>query len=111
MKKSIFIGVLALITLAACQNEREESFNDLSKKTERNVEDFVKAKKDNSGKPAQIDNSVYVQCNTDWSDLFGTSCIWSQGMLFKVSWSPKASPSGITYAYSTQQVSFCTCGN
>jgi len=111
MKKSIFIGAMALITLAACQKESNELQNEVQKEK---AEIFVKTmtKQTSEGRPAQIDNSVYVQCNTDWQNITGTSCIWSGGMLFQVGWSTiPLDGGGVTHAYSTQQVSHCSCGN
>ncbi|MDR3026028.1 hypothetical protein [Chryseobacterium sp.] len=117
MKKTIFIGALALITLAACQNEREDSTPNVEEKSEMAINAIKLDSKGllggESSKPAQME--AFIDCHTNFAGSTGNSCVWVDGMLFNVSWytNQVATTSGANYSekvYSASQVSFCSCG-
>ncbi len=114
MKKSIFIGALALITLAACQNEREESSPKIEEKAEMAINAIKLDSKDPAyyARPAQMEASI--DCHTNYAGSTGNSCVWVDGMLFNVTWytNQVATTHGATYSekvYSAELVSFCHC--
>lgn len=114
MKKLFLLAMIGMIsTFTSCSNSNDEAPKQEETVASQKAEDLVRNSRELniSGKPIKMDNSVYVQCNTDWMENWGTSCIWSGGMLFKVSWSGVNTPGGMIYSYSTTATSFCTCGS
>ncbi|GEJ46042.1 hypothetical protein [Chryseobacterium sp. ON_d1] len=92
MKKSIFIGALALITLAACQNESNELQNEVQKTEEAqrragsnaNEADLLNSVKRASGYDSR--RTPYIVCHTDWTALQGTSCVINGDGIYQVTW-------------------------
>lgn len=114
MKKSIFIGALALITLAACQNEREESTPKVEEKAKIAIEAVKLDGKDPSAlaKPAQMESSI--ECHTSYYDNWGTACVSVDGQMYKVTWSPGQKSPGSNEpgetSYSAVKSASCSCG-
>jgi hypothetical protein len=132
MKKLVILAMIGMIsTFTSCKNDASEAIQKtshakpinktVSKDTKevatQNAENYAKFFIETSvtGKGPSKPPYTYTDCHTDWNELWGTSCIWSQGMLFQVSWHGAMSPGSngtitTTYSYTTSQVSFCTCG-
>ncbi|WPO89901.1 hypothetical protein [Chryseobacterium sp. HR92] len=116
MKKSIFIGALALITLAACQNEREESTPKVEERAEMAINAVKIDSKDpsisNTGRPAQPEASI--ECHTSYFDNWGVACVRVNGQMYQVRWSPAQKEPGSNepaqMSYSATAVSSCSCG-
>ncbi|MEF9476760.1 hypothetical protein OWR28_02455 [Chryseobacterium sp. 1B4] len=120
MKKQIFIGALALITLAACQNEREDITQDNSEIAVQMVKNDAKGQSSRAGIPKDESleppgpNDAVISCHTDYAYPTGNSCVWVNGMQFRVTWTTVyvANTSSASYPekiYEAKQVSFCGC--
>ena len=92
MKKSIFIGALALITLAACQNESNEVSLNHEKKSHENLSkganeaDLLASVISIIPAGAQGKPAPYIVCHTDWTAHQGTSCVINGDGIYQVTW-------------------------
>ncbi|MEE6130241.1 hypothetical protein V2E39_22775 [Chryseobacterium arthrosphaerae] len=122
MKKSIFIGAMALITLAACQNESNELQNEVKKTEElqRGTEDLSDLAKevvlaDVNGYAAKLGpNSAFISCHDNYNNPNGNACVWVNGQQYNVIWTTmgEVSESGhIFYEtnYYAEPASHCSC--
>lgn len=112
MKKSIFIGALALITLAACQNEREDVTKENSEIAINVVKRYASGLA--SKEPPSLSNDVAIQCHTSYFDSWGVACVSVNGQMYRVTWSPGQKDPGSNEpaqtSYSSTKVSSCSCG-
>ncbi len=120
MKKSIFIGAMALITLAACQNETNELQNQVQKTEEAqrsagsnaNESDLLNSVKGASGYDSR--RAAYIVCHTNWLHASGSSCVINGDGIYQVTWTTvySTTPSGTPYPethYTATPTSSCGC--
>lgn len=121
MKKLFFIGALALISLAACQNETSNPDELQALKIEqagKNAVNFIKRQSASQKSDVSTDpigpNDAVIDCHQAYALPSGHACVWSNGFLFKVSWTTMIIHSTPDYintekVYYSERVSFCNC--
>lgn len=125
MKNLIFVGVIALTTLIACQSENNEVIASTSKTEEMaakpsttgreltdeenaiNIVKFAIVNPDVLSRPTPDPIAPLIDCHSPYDNNFGMACVWSRGYLFKVTWIPSGVPG--EHSYSAERVDFCQC--